>query len=249
MAATLIQQLYSQNHWADIDGVQTIWNFTFTGGYIFKSHVKAYYLNADGVKVDLLVTEGMFLGQYQLQVTPPIPASALRFVIYRDTPKDLPLVDFEGGSTVSEANLDRAAEQSIFVVAELLDGVFASDIANIGQRVLSLEASSDQWGFKALKRNAYTGASTVLAADNGKAHYKTDSTGVTVPNSLPLEFLCTLANYSGSPMTITFTGGTARLQGDAGTAYATWTLASWNTLNIWKAADGGWLISGKAVGS
>lgn len=248
MAATLVQQLYSQNHWAGIDGVQTIWNFTFAGGYIFKSHVKAYYLDAAGARVPVTVTEDMLIGPYQLQVIPAIPATATRFVIYRDTPKDLPLVDFVGGSVVSEANLDRAAEQSIFCVAELLDGVFADDVYDLRSRLAALEAQSEDWGYKALKRNAYTGSSTVQAADNGKCHYKTDGTAVSVPNTLPLEFLCTIANYSSSSMTVSFSSGTARLQGAAdSTDHATWTLSAWNTLNIWKAADGGWLISGKAA--
>lgn len=239
MAASLVQQLYSQNHWSGIDGVQTVWNFTFSGGYIFKSHVKAYYVNSAGNRVNVDVTEGMFTGEFQLSVTPAIPASASRFVIYRDTPKDLPLVDFADGAVQTEANLDRIARQAVFIAAEAIDAVTA----------LGFTLDTTEFGYKAIKRNQYVGASAVDAADNGKSHYKTDGTAVTVPNTLPVEFLSTIVNFSATSMTVTFTGGSARQQGAADiTAKTTWTLSPWNTLSIWKAADGAWLISGKATG-
>lgn len=248
MAATLIQQLYSQNHWADIDGVQTIWNFTFAGGYIFPDHVKAYYLDADGERVPVIVTEDMLIGEFQLQVTPAIPATATRFVIYRDTPKDLPLVDFADGAVVSEANLDRAAEQAIFCVAELLDGVFASDAYDLGQRLLVLEALADEWGYKALKQVAYTGASVLALADNGKSHYKTDATSVTVPNTLPVTFLSTIVNDSTSTMTVNFTDGVGIVQGSGDAAGDTsFTLAARSLLSLTKVASGRWFISGAVV--
>jgi hypothetical protein len=235
MAATLITQLYSQNHWADLDGVQTVWNFTFAGGYILPAHVKAYYLDANGDRVDITVTEEMLIGEFQLEVTPAVPASAILFVIYRDTPKDLPLVDFTQGARQTERNLDRLARQAIFVAAECIDATFYPGLA------------LEELGFKDLKKVIYTGASTVQQTDRGRAHFKTDGSAVTVPNTLRNEFLCSIVNYSANEMTVTFTGGTARLQGATdSTANDQWTLAAWNTLHIWKAADGGWLISGKA---
>lgn len=235
--ATLTLQLYSQNHWAGMDGVQTIWNFTFAGGYIFKSHVRAYYLDALGARVNVTVTDDMFIGPYQLQVVPAIPASATRFVIYRDTPKDVPLVDFEGGAVMSEANLDRAAKQAIFVAAESLDAVAADS---------GVSLNTDQFGFKDLKQNLYTGASTVLTADNGKAHFKTDATGVTVPNTLPNEFLCTIINHNVAPMTITFSSAVGILQGGNSTGKSSWTLAARQVLSINKVASGYFYIAGNA---
>lgn len=253
--ATLVEQLFSQNHWADIDGIQTVWNFSFSGGYILPAHVKAYYLDDEGTRVDVTVTEDMLIGEFQLQVVPPVPASATRFVIYRNTPKDLPLVDFQDGALVAEANLDRISRQAVFVAAEVLDGASVSGVSldSVLQRLAALEAvapgDSSQLGFKALKRNTYTGSSTVLSVDNGKAHFKTDGTSVTVPDSLPVEFLCTIANMSDAAMSIAFTGiASAVLQGSDDTGgYGLWELAQWNTLTIWRAATGLWLISGKAV--
>lgn len=253
--ATLAEQLYSQTHYAGIDGVQTVWNFSFSGGYILPAHVKAYYLDDMGARVEVTVTEDMLIGEFQLQVIPPVPASATRFVIYRSTPKDVPLVDFTDGALVGEANLDRIARQAVFVAAEVLDGASVSGVAldSVLQRLTALEAlapgDSGQLGFKALKRNAYTGSSTVLSVDNGKSHFKTDATSVTVPDSLPVEFLCTIANLNDSPMNVEFTGTAfARLQGsDDTSSLAFWEVSPWNTLTIWRAATNQWLISGKAA--
>lgn len=235
MSATIVQQLYSQNHWANIDGVQTIWNFTFSGGYIFKEHVKAYYTDELDSRYPVTITEDMFIGEYQLQIIPAIPASATRFVIYRDTPKDLPLVDFEGGAVQSEANLDRGTKQAVFVVAELLDEFMASGIA------------LDQFGFKALQHVPHTGASVLATHDNGRAHFKTDATGVTVPNTLPDEFLSTIINHhAASSMTVTFTDSVGVMQGGSPSGKASWVLAPRQTLSVTKVASGFFYISGNA---
>lgn len=110
------------------------------------------------------------------------------------------------------------------------------------------EQNVNDFGFKAMKQNAYTGASTMQAADNGKAHFKTDSSAITVPNSLDVTHLSTIINYGSSPMSVTFSGAVARLQGsDDFAGYSTWTLAPYNTLNVMKVVNGGWLISGKAT--
>jgi hypothetical protein len=42
-------------------------------------------------------------------------------VIYRDTPKSAPLVDFVNGSRITEANLDKVAQQGTFIGAEQAD--------------------------------------------------------------------------------------------------------------------------------
>lgn len=258
--ATLAEQLYSQNHWVDLDGVQTVWNFTFAGSesvkYILPSHVKAYYLDEDGERVDVTITEDMFLDEFQLEITPAIPASATRFVIYRDTPKDAPLVDFEGGSQVTEANLDRNALHAVFVAAEVLDGASVSGVTldDVLERLAALEAEvedldTSELGFKSLKRNSYTGSSNVLSADNGKAHYKTDGTGVTVPTGLPVEQLTTIVNNSDDEMELAFTGSTAYLQDGEATSGDAWTIAPRGTATIWHADTNVWFLSGTVAES
>lgn len=124
-----------------------------------------------------------------------------------------------------------------------------SDLASAINAVgASLESGLSEFGFKAMKQNPYAGASTVVSADNGKSHLKTDGSAVTVPNTLDVTHLCTIINYSASPMSVTFAGAVARLQGsDDYAGYSAWTLAPYNTLNIMKVVSGGWLISGKAT--
>ena len=113
---TPTEQLYSRTSYAG-DGVTTAWNFTFAGGYLDKSHVKAYTLTPAGVRTELAVLPGDFLGEYQLSIVPAVPLGT-QVTIYRDTPKDAPLVDFADGGNLKEAALDTATKQTIFAAAE-----------------------------------------------------------------------------------------------------------------------------------
>lgn len=238
MAATTIRQLYSRQVWLS-DGTDSIWNFSFTGGYIDKSHVKAKLTSADG-----LVTEAVpinysadFIGPFQLNIVPNIPAGTT-FTIYRDTPKDLPLVNFEDGGRISEVSLDTNAKQAVFIASETIDSVL--------DELYGLGLVDNEFGYKSMKHVAYTGPSSVLLLENGRSHYKTDGTSVAVPSTLKVEFLSSIINDSASNMTITFPGGGAILQGSADTTlYSTWVLAPYNLLNITHVSAGRWYISGK----
>lgn len=236
--ATIVEQLYSQTHWGGVfDGTDTIWNFSFSGGYIFPEHVKAYYVDQSGARVELVVTPSMLIGPFQLRViAPKIPATAQRFVIYRNTPKDLPLVDFETGARVTEANLDRIAQQAVFIAAEVLDGSY------LDRGAIDLSP----YGFKGMWRNTYTGASTVQPEDNGKAHYKTDGTGVTVPADMADTQMTTIINNSASSMTVTVEQTTYR-QGATVTTIApdgTFTILPRGTATVLKISDTECLVSG-----
>jgi hypothetical protein len=229
--STELLQLYSQNHWL-ADGEQTIWNFSFADGYISRSYVKAYYLDELNTQTEVPITNDMFIGPFQLEVDPPVPANH-RFVILRDTPKDAPVVNFADGARVSEPNLDQIARQAVHIAAEVMDGS--------GQTVLL-----DQYGFKAMQKVPYTGVSTVLVADNGRAHYKTDGTGVIIPDTLPEDFLSTIVNDSESDMSLTFTDAVAVQQGSDNTDGAeSYTLAPNNSASIYHPREGMWYISGK----
>lgn len=252
--ATVVEQLYSQTHWgAPFDGVQVNWNFTFSGGYILPEHVKAYYLDAAGERVDIAVVEDDLVGEFQIAIDPPVPTTATRLVIYRDTPKDEPLVDFEDGANIGEANLDRIARQAVFVAAEVLDGASISGVTldSVLERVAALEAAAgadlSELGFKSLKLNTYTGSSNVLTADNGKAHFKTDGTSVTVPNTLPVEFLTTIVNHGATNMTVSFSAAVGVMQGGDATGQVSWSLRPRQALQVVKVADGYFYISGYAV--
>lgn len=109
------------------DGVTTFWDFSFTGGYLDGSHVKAYTVTSEGIRTELAGVT--LVGPYQIKVSPALAAGAT-LVIYRDTPKDLPLVDFTDESGFSEISLDTNAKQAVFIAAETLDALdFTPDAA------------------------------------------------------------------------------------------------------------------------
>lgn len=240
MAATPIRQLYSRQEWLS-DGTDSLWNFSFTGGYIDKTHVKAKMTSPDGLVTELVPINYStdFVGPYQLRVIPNVPAG-YQFTIYRDTPKDLPIVNFQDGGRISEVSLDTNANQAVFIASETIDSVL--------DELYGTTLIDNEFGYKSMRHVPYTGASTVLLIDNGRAHYKTDGTAVSVPSTLKEEFLCSIINDNASNMTITFPGGGAILQGAADSSlYSTWTLAPYNLLNITHVTTGRWFISGKAA--
>ena len=111
----------------DLDGSTIDFEFNFDGGYISEDYVKAFYKNLDLSEEEIDRSLITFVGPNQLR----IPDAALqpitrKLVIRRDTPKNLPLVDFTDGSILNERNLDKNTRQSIHDVAELVD--FIADI-------------------------------------------------------------------------------------------------------------------------
>lgn len=118
---TPAEQLLSRTSYVG-DGVTTAWNFTFASGYIDQTHVKAYTVSPLGVRTDLALMPGDFIGPYQLSVVPAVVAGHT-LVIYRNTPKDAPLVDFADGSNLTEAALDTLARQAVFCAAESEDSL------------------------------------------------------------------------------------------------------------------------------
>lgn len=114
-----IRQLLSQTSYT-ANGTDTVWNFSFAGGYLDPRHVRAQYKDATGTLIAIPLTEADFVGPYQLLITPAIPAGC-ELTIYRNTPKDLPLVDWADKAVITEASLDLNAKQAIFVAAESSD--------------------------------------------------------------------------------------------------------------------------------
>lgn len=240
MAATTIRQLYSRHVWLS-DGTDSLWNFNFTGGYLDKTHVKAKMTSPDG-----LITEALpinysadFIGPFQLQILPVVPAG-YQLTIYRDTPKDLPIVNFVDGGRISEVSLDTNAKQAVFIASETIDSVL--------DELFGVALVDNEFGYKSLRQQLYTGSSTMLATDNGRAHYKTDGTAVAVPSTLKVEFLSSIINNSASPMSLSFPSGGAILQGSTDTAQHTnWSIFPRNIVSLTHVSPGVWFISGKAT--
>lgn len=118
------------------DGIQTIWNLNFAGGFIDRTHIKAYLENADGPVSELGFD---WISDGSVDVTPAV-AAGQSFVFYRDTPKNTPLVDFSGGSALTEHNLDTLAKQAVFVGAETIDRFAGVSEQSSAAVVSSLEA-------------------------------------------------------------------------------------------------------------
>lgn len=113
------------------DGVTTQFEFSFSGGYMDKSHVKAYIEDAVTLaRTPIEVLPTMFVGDFTLNLGVAAPVGK-NMVIYRDTPKSGPLVDFTTGSRLTEANLDKVAQQSVFIGAETADATNADVVAQL----------------------------------------------------------------------------------------------------------------------
>lgn len=99
------------------DGSQTVWEFSFDGGYISRTHVKIFVTAEDGT---ITIPSFTWIGDSTINVTPAVTDGAI-LTIYRDTPKNAPLVDYTDGAILSEINLDRQSEQGVFAAAEMVD--------------------------------------------------------------------------------------------------------------------------------
>lgn len=100
------------------DGVTDTYEVNFTGGYLNIAHVKGEFVDkADGRRVRLDLE---MVGRNTFRVR-PVPTVDSEIVIYRDTPKEVPMLSFVDGAMVTAPNLDRNAKQAIFAVAEMLD--------------------------------------------------------------------------------------------------------------------------------
>lgn len=160
------EQLLSRTIY-DVDGTTTVWNFSFTGGYLDPAHVKAYTELPTGVRTPIVVTPEMLIGEFQLQIAPALPSSAGVLVIYRDTPKDLPLVDFVEGP-LSEIALDTNAKQAVFIAAEAQDTINTSNLqaaidAQVAAQVAAEQANID--ANTAASAASAAGSSAIIASN------------------------------------------------------------------------------------
>ena len=172
--ATPKEQLLSRTVY-DTDGTTTIWEFAFSGGYLDPAHVKAYTVNAAGTRTDLVINPATdLIGQFQLRIQPAL-AAGLELVIYRDTPKNLPLVDFTDESGFSEIALDTNAKQGVFIAAEAIDTVNALDVAaaiDAAERA-GISATSAQSSQGAAAGSANAAANSATAAANSASASQT----------------------------------------------------------------------------
>ena len=214
-----IRQLLSQTSY-DADGTTTVWNFSFAGGYLDREHVKVQVMN----KVTLLVTQipitdANFIGDYQLQLIPPIEVGQ-ELTIYRDSPKDLPLVDFADRAALTEAALDLNAKQAIFASAEVVDTVNTSlaAVSQVGAQVAAAEGYAEDAAGHAvdaanqvlLATAKATQANASAAASSNSAQDASDFAAAAAASaeSVDTAFLLNRANHTGTQdaSTVTVSG-------------------------------------------
>ncbi|HDR9131371.1 phage tail fiber protein [Burkholderia vietnamiensis] len=152
------------------DSVTKTFTFNFAGGYISKDHVKAYvYDTVAGITAPQVITPSMWSGPNQITFPAAFPNTQY-LVIYRDTPKDTPLVSFANGAILNEPNLDEMAEQSVFAAAETQDRF---DLVNDGSTIaINNAATALAQSNKAIADSSaatVTSASAKATADAAKA--------------------------------------------------------------------------------
>lgn len=145
------------------NGSTVSWDLNFSGGFIRREHVKAYTESLDGSIVERTI---IWDSDTSVRVEPAVPAGQT-LVIYRDTPKGDPLVDFSDGSIINEANLDLLAKQSVFVAAEMVDRF--SDVAS-----QSGVASAQAVEALAIATEALTASSAALTASGAASEIASD---------------------------------------------------------------------------
>jgi hypothetical protein len=171
------RQLLSQTSY-DTDGVTTVWNFSFSDGYLDRDYVKVQLLDkATGVVTQHPITEANFLGDFQLTLTPAFPTGS-ELTIYRDTPKDAPLVNFADTASLTEISLDTNARQAVHIAAESNDGLATavdsvSEIANFVQNASDFADAAEASAIAA-------DASATAATTNGAAQVALAAAQVTL---------------------------------------------------------------------
>lgn len=122
----------------------TVVDFNFAGGYISPAHVKAEIFNpVTYLRTPVTVTDDNFVTDYRLSLPVVVPTGSI-LRVYRDTPKDQPLVNFTNGARIAENNLDLVARQAVFVAAESTDQIEATQVADVLQAVEAAALSAAQ---------------------------------------------------------------------------------------------------------
>ncbi len=89
--------------------------FDLTFSYIEQSHIKVYVNNVED-------SSFTWINSSRIQ-TASMPSNGQVVKIERNTPTDSRLVDFQDGSTLTETDLDKSANQNFYTVQENLDDI------------------------------------------------------------------------------------------------------------------------------
>ncbi|AGW43622.1 tail fiber protein [Burkholderia phage JG068] len=106
------------------------WGINFAGiapGYLDRSHLK-YYVTEDatGFSTDTyVVPANAFISDVILELKHPVTgqpiATGSTLSVFRDSPKQQPIPNFNDGSIIDEENLDTGFRQAVYAAAEMVD--------------------------------------------------------------------------------------------------------------------------------
>lgn len=113
--------MYGTNEYTS-DGVTATYSLSFEGeypGYLDEDHIDVYY-------DDVLQDTGDWSWATDTSITlSPVPANGVVITIRRNSSIDSRMVDYEGGSLLSEDNLDTSNTQLLYLIQELADRIEA----------------------------------------------------------------------------------------------------------------------------
>lgn len=144
------------------DGVKTVYDINFAGGYLNKADILAYKISPTNAKTDVVVTA---VNDNKVTIDAPV-AAGWTLVIYRDTPKSFPLVDFADNSIINEKNLDTNFKQTVFGVAELLDRFDETVTFTLDAYAAAERAKNSENAAAASAAAAATSAASALSSAN-----------------------------------------------------------------------------------
>ena len=153
-------------------GTTGLYEFSFAGGYLEQAHVKLDFVTEVGARVNYPLTPDMFVSEFTLQIPfGDVPEGTASVRIYRDTPRSEPLINFTNGARITERNLDRLAQQTIFVAAEAFDaGAFAVAEDLIGQALTAIQDAQDALAAAGgIEASATASAAAALASQTAAA--------------------------------------------------------------------------------
>lgn len=106
-----------------------LWPFVFKDGYIDKSFVAMRYKDFDGNWYPVVIDPKLdFQDDFILTISPAVPPCQM-VDIYRNTPKDRPLVVYgRGGMVLTTDSRNAAVRQSMHVIVELKELANRTDL-------------------------------------------------------------------------------------------------------------------------
>lgn len=196
---------YSVNEYPT-DGVQTEFEISFAGGYINQDYVNVRLTDSlGGVTVPIFT----FVNQFTISIT-PAPATGGTLMIYRDTPADTPLVDFNDAAIINETALDLNAKQAVHLAAETRDIVGSIPSLEI------LQTTQDTLNY-ALSRVNHTGVQPISTVTGLQAELDAKALATDVATALASNSTGdrNRANHTGTQAISTIAGLQASLDSKA----------------------------------